>query len=113
MYKLSLLAMFAFAFNLYEEGDDVVQIVGKDHFDTVLKENPLALVEFYAPWCGHCKNLAPEYKKAATKLKEHKIALLAVDATLDDNKSLSSEYGVSGFPTLKVFNNKFGSGMTD
>lgn len=57
-------------------------------------------VEFYAPWCGHCKNLAPTWKKLAASMKG-KINIAKVDAT--QNNSLSSRYGVKGYPTLKFF----------
>lgn len=46
-------------------------------------------------------------------MKPNGIGLAAVDATLEGNKALASEYGVSGFPTLKIFNNKYGSGVSD
>uniref|UniRef100_A0A915ETN3 Protein disulfide-isomerase n=1 Tax=Ditylenchus dipsaci TaxID=166011 RepID=A0A915ETN3_9BILA len=70
-------------------------------FDEFISDKPITLVEFYAPWCGHCKKLAPQYEKAARKLKEHNILLGKVDATVE--KKLSDQYGVQGFPTMKIF----------
>lgn len=58
------------------------------------------MIEFFAPWCGHCKALAPEYEKAAKAL-EGIIHVGAVD--MDANPSVGSPYGVKGFPTLKFF----------
>ncbi|KAF0991324.1 hypothetical protein HZS_5212, partial [Henneguya salminicola] len=58
------------------------------------------LVEFFAPWCGHCKNLAPHWEKAAKELK-NQMKLAAVDATV--SRSLAEKFGIQGFPTIKFF----------
>jgi len=55
---------------------------------------------FFAPWCGHCKSLAPHWAAASAQLKG-KVNLGAVDATV--HSDLATKYGIKGYPTIKVF----------
>ncbi|CAK5073066.1 unnamed protein product [Meloidogyne enterolobii] len=87
----------------YKPPPEEVIALNEQTFDDFLGSNALTLVEFYAPWCGHCKKLAPEYEKAAIRLKAHGIPLAKVDATIE--KKLAELYDVKGFPTLKIFRN--------
>ncbi|KAD3639982.1 hypothetical protein E3N88_29205 [Mikania micrantha] len=80
-----------------------------DHsnFSKVVAEHKFIVVEFYAPWCGHCKNLAPEYEKAASVLSTHDppVALAKVDANAEENKGLAEQFEIQGFPTIKILKN--------
>ncbi|KAK1291642.1 hypothetical protein QJS10_CPB17g01151 [Acorus calamus] len=80
----------------------VVVLTEESFNEVVLDETKDVLVEFYAPWCGHCKNLAPIYEKVATAYKlEEDVVIANLDA--DKYKDLAEKYGVSGYPTLKFF----------
>ncbi|CAF2821435.1 unnamed protein product [Rotaria sp. Silwood2] len=75
----------------------------KDTFDDTLKTHKHLLVKFVAPWCGHCKSLAPAYAAAAKQLAESgsEIKLASVDATIEQD--LAQKYEVKGYPTIKFF----------
>jgi len=104
MFSLILLALSA----SLVVGD--VKVLTNDNFDGIaLDKSKDVLVEFYAPWCGHCKALEPVYDKVGKTFNNEKNCVIAkVDA--DQEKDLGSRFGISGFPTIKFFpkNNKEG-----
>lgn len=82
-----------------DETDVVVLTEG--NFSEFIEKNRHVMVEFYAPWCGHCQALAPEYAAAAKALKEEAVELAKVDAT--EESELSQKFDVQGFPTVLFF----------
>jgi len=85
-----------------DQPSDVVHLT-TGTFDVTISNASSALVMFYAPWCGHCKKMKPEYDDAAKRLKEESVdgILAAVDCTKE--QALAKRYDVSGFPTVKYF----------
>ena len=84
----------------YPESGDVVNLNDDNFASEVLSSDAVWLVEFYAPWCGHCKNLKPAWTSAASSLVG-KAKLGAIDCTA--NEATCGRYGVRGYPTIKTF----------
>ncbi|XP_057446025.1 protein disulfide-isomerase-like [Lotus japonicus] len=117
MARVSICFLFAFALSVLlassqihaieSEAKEFVLTLDNSNFSEIVSKHDFIVVEFYAPWCGHCKNLAPEYEKAAAVLSSHDppIVLAKVDANEENNKDLASQYEVRGFPTIKILRN--------
>jgi len=98
---LFVLVLFETVFCLPYSKDSGVIALNKNNFaDLVFDSEHVWVVEFYAPWCGHCKRLAPEWEKLAKSLKGI-VKIAAVNG--DEEKELAGHYGIKGFPTIKVF----------
>lgn len=84
----------------------VIDLLPSNFDQIILKSGKPALVEFFAPWCGHCQALVNTWEELATKYEfaKDKVTIARVDA--DDHKELGRRFGVQGFPTLKWFDGK-------
>ncbi|CAD7961393.1 unnamed protein product [Amoebophrya sp. A120] len=82
---------------LYQKGSPVQLLDAAAFKKKVIGSEAPFMVEFFASWCGHCKQLAPEYEKAA-KATKGVIGFVAVE-----DQAAMQEYGVQGFPTIKWF----------
>ncbi|KAI9668813.1 MAG: hypothetical protein M1831_000882 [Alyxoria varia] len=102
LLPILLLPLSAYAQgSLYPRSSPVLQLDPKLYEKAIARSNYTSIVEFYAPWCGHCKNLKPAFEKAATSLSGL-ANVAAVDCDHDSNKPLCGQIGVQGFPTLKI-----------
>ena len=79
---------------------DVIVLTDDNFDDMIFNDESMWLVAFYAPWCGHCKKLLPEWVSAATQLRGT-IKLAKIDAT--ENQKMAQRYQIQGYPTIKIF----------
>lgn len=100
---LGILLLITGSHCLYNSNSDVIKLDSSNFDSLVLNSDNIWVVEFYAPWCGHCKQLTPEYNKAATALKGI-VKFGAVNA--DEHMNIGSKYGIKGIPTIKIFGAK-------
>jgi len=85
----------------YSEGDAVVQLTPETFSPVVYDTSKDVLVEFYAPWCGHCAALAPHYKAVAERFKPHPSMVIA---SFDASKhEPPKNFNVTGLPTILFF----------
>lgn len=90
-----------------EKNDGPVKVVTAKTFDEIVRSGNDVLLEFYAPWCGHCKSLAPIYEKVGKAFQQNNSVTVAkMDATAND---VPKQFAVRGFPTIKFISGKDGS----
>ncbi|KAL3845621.1 hypothetical protein ACJIZ3_003024 [Penstemon smallii] len=105
LFVLSLFLLFPWisaSENQFKLDGKVLEL-DDSNFDAAISNFDYMFVDFYAPWCGHCKRLAPELDKAAPILAglEKPIIVAKVDA--DKYRKLASKHDIDGYPTLKIF----------
>lgn len=85
------------------QGSNEILLLTDSNFEEVIKREPSLLIMFYAPWCGHCKNMKPEFAKAAQLLAEENISakVAALDCTV--HTKAAERFNIRGYPTLKFF----------
>ena len=74
----------------------------KKSFNEIIDQEVPVLVDFYADWCGPCKNMAPILKQLKAELKD---AVSIIKINVDTNQTLAAKYQVQGVPTFMVFKN--------
>jgi len=87
-----------------EKNDEPVKVIVADEFEKmVMDKDKDVLIEFYAPWCGHCKKLTPIYDEVGKKYVKHadKVTIAKMDSTANDIPPTAG-FTVSGFPTIKL-----------
>ncbi|CAN0911958.1 Protein disulfide-isomerase 5-2 [Linum grandiflorum] len=99
----TLLIAFATAETEKFKLDGKVLELDESNFESAISTFDHIFVDFYAPWCGHCKRLAPELDAAAAALSDSKDAIVISKINAEKYRRLADKYDVDGYPTLKVF----------
>lgn len=73
------------------------------NFREVVSQADFVLVMFYAPWCPHCKKMRPDFVKAAEELSSEGLSVRMAFLNCLENPEVADEYGIVGFPTVKLF----------
>jgi thioredoxin 2 len=77
--------------------------LGEEQFETFVQRTELpVLADFWAPWCGPCRAMAPHFERAAKELKD-RVRLVKVNT--EQAQGLAARYGIRAIPTLVLFRN--------
>jgi len=102
MFKLTIFFAISFC-ALLVVGEGNVLDLTPENWEQHMDGSKAAFVEFFAPWCGHCKNLAPVYEQVGDAFVKNKDKVIVAKVDADKYRELGQRFGVSGFPTLKWF----------
>eukprot|EP00915_Cephaloidophora_sp_WS-2016_P008488 GHVH01011663.1.p1 GENE.GHVH01011663.1~~GHVH01011663.1.p1 ORF type:complete len:370 (+),score=55.86 GHVH01011663.1:91-1200(+) len=104
MIKIFLITLASF-FSLAGAASEVVELNVSNFKDTVLglEKGEGLFVKFYAPWCGHCKKLAPTWENLALEQSNTRNTIAHIDSSDEKNRLIGQYFGVKGFPTLILF----------
>eukprot|EP00752_Nemacystus_decipiens_P002737 g2556.t1 len=95
-----------------QEVDSVVAL-DSDSLEAALQKEEPMMVEFFAPWCGHCKKLEPEYAKAAQELRKDGLLLGKVDCDANEDLCDEDRWDIEGLPAVKVMRGGKGGPVHD
>ena len=84
-------------------GSDSILVLNDENFNAAIQDNPNLMVNFHAPWCSHCKELDPEYSKAAQLLQDSDVTFAKLD--VETEKLTAEKFNIQSLPKLMLFRN--------
>ena len=80
----------------------LINITDEEFEDSILKNSGVCLVDFWAEWCGPCKQISPILEEIAS---EENNAITIAKINIDENPRIATDYGIRSIPTMLLFSN--------